>query len=116
VANSKRRTQTSRAVSLLRRRTKLPVDKATKLGERLRLMIAGCKRHDAAEAIRAATHDRVANMEAIRLLEALERLPGTDWQVPDSWACCRKARRVFCVCSASFTCPVHGNFCIGTHD
>jgi hypothetical protein len=30
--------------------------------------------------------------------------------------CCALAERRSCVCSISFTCPVHGSTCIGTHD
>jgi hypothetical protein len=116
VANSKRRTQTSRAVSLIRRRTRLSPERAEKLGNRVYLLLAASRRYDAAEAIRQSAADRVADLAAIRLVETLERLPVSDWQVPDSMACCRKARRRFCVCFASFDCPVHGKTCIGSHD
>ena len=30
--------------------------------------------------------------------------------------CCEWARRVPCVCWASYMCPVHGSPCHGTHD
>ena len=31
-------------------------------------------------------------------------------------ACCPLAKQVQCVCVASFDCPIHGRFCIGSHD
>jgi len=31
-------------------------------------------------------------------------------------ACCDKAVRVRCVCEASWDCPVHGQWCWGSHD
>lgn len=31
-------------------------------------------------------------------------------------ACCEQAVRVFCVCRASYKCPVHGQTCHGSHE
>jgi hypothetical protein len=32
------------------------------------------------------------------------------------FGCCKKAKILPCVCTYSFTCPIHGNTHIGTHD
>jgi hypothetical protein len=32
------------------------------------------------------------------------------------YQCCEKARRVSCVCRISWSCPVHGSWCVGSHD
>ena len=32
------------------------------------------------------------------------------------YPCCEKAVRQNCVCRASWQCPVHGGWCVGSHD
>lgn len=29
--------------------------------------------------------------------------------------CCEQAKQVRCVCEASWSCPVHGMWCVGSH-
>lgn len=43
-------------------------------------------------------------------------LDGNTKEKPFHEACCVYAERRFCVCRISFTCPLHGSTCIGTHD
>ncbi len=32
------------------------------------------------------------------------------------YPCCEQAKRRQCVCTASWKCPVHGGWCVGSHD
>ena len=32
------------------------------------------------------------------------------------YPCCEQAKRVPCVCRISWQCPVHGGWCVGSHD
>ena len=37
-------------------------------------------------------------------------------KVKEQYACCPLAKRVSCVCIASFECPLHRGTCVGSHD
>lgn len=50
------------------------------------------------------------------LTKARMLIDGKAMQMRDHRACCVYAQKVFCVCEASFECPLHGHMCIGSHD
>lgn len=43
-------------------------------------------------------------------------IEGAKLEKVDRRACCVFAKKVFCVCEASFECPLHGRKCVGSHD
>lgn len=66
---------------------------------------------------RREEHERYA-AEAVERLnrEMKQRTPVTEVDLMYRNACCEKAFRVYCVCSASYECEEHGRHCHGSHD
>ena len=67
----------------------------------LKFFVRGTGSHDTDEAI----------LEKVELL-----LKARGKAKIDPRACCALAEQKFCVCRFSYTCPVHGSQCIGSHD
>lgn len=54
--------------------------------------------------------------EALQKIELIENAIKEKKEKFDNRVCCPLAEKRFCVCSVSFTCPIHGGSCIGSHD
>lgn len=60
------------------------------------------------------TNGQEPNEEILEKAKML--IEGEKLEKPHTLACCPFAKKVFCVCRASFECKLHGNSCHGSHD